>query len=300
MQSFGTEKAIVIRQPATANLMVDSKDRDEELFSSPWDFQITRPQALQNGFMTRIGTTEVVLEWYCPNIYEENGTTPGNNVITVDICGSVHSFTNTITIPPGFYSVAEVWNFIRGGINDLSGDTGVSVNIVQGGFDSAAGSFYSLVCTGGEFNFPDGSELLVQQLKIPFGPNLIPEIPLYQAVDLRRYRYLDFVSSQLTYNQDLKDNSTAEKQRDVLCRWYMAYGDSADPNVDNLNFPILMGYEPFVIRRIFNPPKQIKWDSAAPIGNLAFQVFGDDGKLVGTDVNEYTSEWLMTLQLSEN
>ena len=58
-----------------------------------------------------------------------------------------------------------------------------------------------------------------------------------------------------------------------------------------------MGYTRFVRRRLYNPPKQIKWQPNQPMGNLSFQVYGDDGDLVTADLLD--SNWLMTLQLSE-
>ena len=69
-----------------------------------------------------------------------------------------------------------------------------------------------------------------------------------------------------------------------------------------------MGYSPFNLRRIFNPPKQIRWDNIQPLGNLAFQVYATKWPQDRTanytyglfDVAQYyNTEWLMTLQISE-
>ena len=62
-----------------------------------------------------------------------------------------------------------------------------------------------------------------------------------------------------------------------------------------------MGYTPFVVRRLFNPPKQIRWDSNLPVGNLAFTLYSDQGtplEVVYPAIQD--TNWLMTLQLSEN
>lgn len=295
--SFGTDRAITFRQPATANLLIDSKDRNISQYSSPFDFQITRSQQIQNGFMTRVGTTEVVLEWYTPNISEALG----NNTLVVDISGTGLVSGHQIVFPDNFFTVAQAFTFLVDELNDLSGTSGVTFDIVT---DIDDGYNYSLLATGGEFIFTENTPLLVQ-LKLLFGATVaasVPSMPLYDGIDLRPYRYIDFTSAQLTYNQDLKDNSTASVNRDVLCRWYMAY-DNQTPNTnstDEYRYPVLMGYEPFVIRRLFNPPKQIKWDSSQPIGNLSFQVFGSDGTIVREETADYNSQWLMTLQLSEN
>jgi hypothetical protein len=117
--------------------------------------------------------------------------------------------------------------------------------------------------------------------------------------DLRPTRFIDFVCSQLTYPQQLKDATTQQQTRDVLCRFYFA--EDSPENYDEYGFPILMGYTRFVRRRIFNPPKYIKWDNNLPVGNLSFQVYGDDGNLLdGTEVNKERNNWLMTLQLQES
>jgi hypothetical protein len=119
---------------------------------------------------------------------------------------------------------------------------------------------------------------------------------LYGLPDLRRYRYIDIVSSQLTYNQDLKDAATTQIVRDILCRWYFAYDQFAD--VDQYGFPIFMGYEPFVVRRTFSPPKQIRWDNIQPIGQLSFEVYDDNQNQILIDSPQ--TNFLMTLQVSEN
>jgi hypothetical protein len=59
---------------------------------------------------------------------------------------------------------------------------------------------------------------------------------------------------------------------DVLQRFYFAY--DAENTYDKYNFPILMGYRPFVVERMFNPPKQIKWENNMPVGQLQLLVYG--------------------------
>jgi hypothetical protein len=273
--------------------MIDSADRDENVYQSPWNFQITKRQSVQNGFMTRCATTEVVLEWYIPNISEAFG----NNTLIVDISGSGLVTNRLITIDEGFYTVEQLFDEIVVQLDAVAG-TGVTFSV-----DPVVSPFsrFDLVATGGEFRIRTATALSEQLLLEP-QTTVVPSYPLFQGIDIRLYRYLDFVSPQLTYNQDLKDNSTADIERDVLCRWYMAY-DATTPGtttVDAYGFPILMGYEPFVLRRLFNPPKQIKWDPLQPMGNLTFQVFGNDGDEVVDDDGDRITNWLMTLQLSEN
>jgi hypothetical protein len=274
MNSFGIDKAVTFRPPSTANLMVDSKDKLSS--QSPWDFQITRPNSILNGFFSRVGTTEVVLEWAAPNL--------SGDELLLDISGSSRStvaFGDSLV--ESFSTVAQFLNSIPGTYN------GVVLTITQVGPTvriSAAGGLIRVVASS-----------LATKLGLLVGGALANSVivGLIRPPDLRLYRYLDFTSQQLTYCQDVKDSSTALSVKDVLCRWYMAFDEP--PLLDQYGFPILMGYSPFVLRRLFNPPKQIKWDNTQPVGNLAFQVYGDDGDLIpGQDA----SNWLMTLQLSEN
>ena len=277
MNTFGVEKATVIRYPSTANLMVDSADRNETVNPSAWDFQIVKPQSTMNGFFSRIGTTEVVLEWAEPNIVE--GT------ITLDISGATTRTQVPFTIYNTFFNVATLLSEM---VVAFSGTNGVTFTVSsiagQAGLNAAGGKFRVI------------STPLALQLGIDLSTNLDTRKQITGVPDLRLYRYLDFVSPQITYAQDLKDNSTAPINKDVLCRWYMA--EDSQEAYDSLGYPILMGYEPFVRRRLYNPPKQIKWDNNLQLGNLSFQVYDEDGDQLPQ--SNPKSNFLMTLQFSEN
>lgn len=275
MDKVKEPQSLTIRYPATANLMVDSKDRK----TGTWgNFQIQKPQALLNGFFHRIGTTEVVLEWGQPNVNSYNGQ------VTVVVGGTNY----TVEITYGFHTVESAFASLTALLDTATGDTWTVV-VVEG--------VQSLGCenAGLPVDFDVLDTPMARKLSI-YDPAFdgAPSRPIY-APDLRLYRYLDIVCTQLTYNQDLKDASTAPVSRDVLCRWYMAYDNQTA--TDGLGFPILMGYEPFVLRRIFSPPKQIRWDNIQPIGNLAFEVYDDQGVLLSSD---QFNNYLMTLQVSEN
>ena len=282
-----SEKAMPIRYPSTANLMVDSDDRNDAVYPSPWDFQISRNNSILNGFFTRIGTTEVVLEWCLPNISQ----TLGSNIFTIDISGvggNTHVGTSSVTIPDGFYTMEDVLDAIVAALNATSGTTGATFTILN-----TIGRCRVDV-SGAVVRIDNGDTLLNSNLDAlaPTFTNIFS----FGCPDLRPYRFLDFISSQLTYAQDLKDSSTSAIPRDVLCRWYFC--EDTQELYDGYGFPILMGYKQFKRRRIFNPPKQIRWDSNLPVGNLSFQVVDYLGNVVPYDPL-YSSEWLMTLQVSE-
>jgi hypothetical protein len=276
--------ATTIRQPSVANLMIDSADRLAN-YPSPWDFQIVKKQSLFNGFFTRIGATEVVLEWQNPNII-----TGVNSLMTFLITG-----------------IGGAINVNIGGANSVFSTVGDIMDTVTAAFNVAAGSTtapfrFNVVNVDGDYGILDSSGAAI--VVVP-GSALSGQLNwqggaagfLYPiAPDIRPYRYIDFVSSQLTYNQNLKDATSNLRDQSVLVRWYFSF-DNPTPS-DQYGFPILMGYQPFVLRRIYSPPKQIAWESNMPIGQVGFQVFGDDGNIVSNFLN--LSNWLMTLQISEN
>lgn len=295
------EKGQTVRQPSVANLMVDSTDRNYTAYPTAGDFQIIRPQSLMNGYFTRIGATEVVMDWGIPNITE------ANNEVNYTISGE--SLT-TINLPVGFYNVAEALDAMAYEMSIASSRT---FNI---SYTAGVPVFYLDVSGAALTTFFFGDSPLIGQLGFLYGSgnqatnhqvggNLSSG---YNGVDLRTYTYLDFVSGQLTYAQDVKDSATNNQDKNVLTRWYMAW-DSPQPN-DKYGFPILMGYQKFVCRRLFNPAKQIRWEPNLPIGNLGFEVWT---KLVGqttpasyfqlrnTIAPEYAGlfDWQMTLQVSE-
>lgn len=274
MQSFGSDKGVTTKPSSTANLMIDSADKPPLV--NPFNFQITKPQALLNGYFNRIATTEVVLEWAVENLQ--------GDTLLLDISGATIRSTVTFGDPfaATFSTVAQFLNLIPGTYN------GVTLAITQ------IGNVVRIQSTGGRIQVVASSMATKLGLVVGLGLVTSVRIGVLQPPDLRRYRYVDIVSPQLTVCQDVKDASTAPQVRDVLCRWYFA--EDNQETLDALGFPILMGYQPFFRRRLFNPPKQIKWDNNLPVGNLNFEVYGNDGAIV----RGLGSNFLMTLQLSEN
>jgi hypothetical protein len=119
-------------------------------------------------------------------------------------------------------------------------------------------------------------------------------------------RYIDIVSTQLSYNQALKDSSTSLVTRDVLCRIYLAdSGSIYDVAPSSPNF-CPYGCAPFTIYRDFSSPKFINWLPNQNIpGSIRFSVFDDSGALLDAEPTTLLGQknhtfWSMTLQVSEN
>jgi hypothetical protein len=291
-----SEKGMTIRQPSVANLMIDSRKTTLGA-SNPANILITRPNSIMNGFFTRIATTEVVLEWATPNV----STDSSNNFVQILFtgAGAPSPALQQFYVPPAFYNVEQALKAIVATANAIPAISGSGTFSVTGSNGIAAIAF-SNAAVGFTFAGPLATRLNIAGITIAGGGTLILTqaggvgSPSPSAPDLRLYRYLDFVSAQLTYNQDLKDG-TDFINRDVLCRWYMAYDEA--PLLDGFGFPILMGYNNFCLRRLFNPPKQIRWDNIQPIGQLSFQIYPDFGFSIAPLSN--STNWLMTLQVSE-
>ena len=293
----GVGDAVTSRPPATANFFVDSVDRAS---GGAGDFVISKNESLFNGFFNRLTVNEVVLDWGVPNIspWWENNTISITNL-------AAGGSTQTLVLPQGFYTALDcIAQIIDAATPAFAGDP---IPIV----------FSTL--------FQNGTLLLIASQDFRINWVAVPPATRPSARDLARLlfvppqlnvtitgatgvapsspyllgtRYVDIVSQQLTYNQELKDNTTATIRRDVLYRWYFAQDNvpleydeipftlaaaAPAPAVQVLvktNLPVLQGYTSFVARRTPPYPKQIRWSPEQPIGQVSFQVYDDRGRLM--------------------
>jgi hypothetical protein len=308
------EKGVPIRFPSTANLLLDSIDRYSTGSYSAGNFTIQKNQSILNGFFSRIAPSEIVLNWAIPNVYDVSGANPlisGTGGlfypanVRVDISGAI----SNIKVPVGLYTVAEALDTIVARLN--SATLGATFSITQ------LGTQVNLTSTVA-YRFPAAANNLIANLGFGVGgayalsqfiysnqPNMIGTFSTGYNVtssqpnsSLLRFRYLDIVSNQLTYNQDLKDSSTSNQSRDILFRWYLSQQPSPYP--DKYGFPIYPTYAPFYERRPIAFPKQIKWSNSQPIGQLQFEVYAQDyasTNYILLDTDGY--DWGMTMLVSE-
>lgn len=300
MERYGVNDGTTIRYPSIANLMVDSADRNLDNYPNAKSFSIQRPNSLLNGMFTRVATTEVVFEWNTPNIPVGSVGVPGVLLQYSVANAPGGGYQDVLTVPTGFYTVEELVNVLVNTLNSVSTATGVTWTVAP---STAGGAILSRAGTGGLINIANDPTSAVNIIQKLFGTSVVTSAgtvnslaTLTTAIDLRLYRYVDIISNTLTYAQRVKDASTSKVVRDVLCRWYFDYDEQ--PYLDLYGYPILMGYKPFFLRRIYNPPKQIKWDNNLPVpGVVDFALYTPLGTLAAiTDDTNY----LMTLQVSEN
>jgi len=318
MEFIPSEKAVPIRFPSQANLLIDSRDRqgyNDDTFTSARpdvtsaNFIISKSNSIMNGYFTRIAPTEVCLDWCVDNI----NTYWGNTLLRfqpLTIAGAATS-TITVALANGEYTTAQA---LKQTVSTFNANT-----------TAVAGSLtLSTIGAGGVFR---GGEVSLQMFSTAtLTPYRVVLDPLAAQLDLQGVggtyvssisqtaigcpkilptSYIDFLAPNLTYNQNLKDANTALTTNDILYRWYLAW-DSPEP-LDEFGYPIYQGYKRFIQRREIAFPKQIGWKANQPIGQLGFQVVDDAGKvlppsLIGsgtTTANLSEMEWQMTCLVSE-
>jgi hypothetical protein len=314
----------MIKYPNTANLLIDSGDK---ISGNVGNFLISKTnEALMNGFFNSISVSEVVMEWFEPNW--TGGTV--NYAITAN-GGYTQSGNFQIASGAYFLNCSQFIQLFVNAMNAITATTGLAFanpslsNTVIPGASSVitlsgplAGKttvnlLLSNGSTAGTSQNQSVSRLLTQLLYLYTQPylntgatarNLVADtaVIFMPNADMRVYPYLDIVSNDLTYNQKVKDGSTATNNRTVICRWYFAFDNP--PFFDELNYPILMGYTPFVLRRLFNNPKQIRWNKEQQVGQLSFQLYDNTGTLFVPNTSNVLSalstNYLITLQVSES
>jgi hypothetical protein len=303
----GVLDAVTTRPSATANFFVDSEDKPSAQQSG--DFLISKNgEALFNGFFNRLTVQEIVMDWGIPNV------SPYWNNAQIRIQNTFTGTTATLNFLQGFFTARQMLETVVAQANAAFTSLGDPLQLTL----SLVNGTLGLVSTGvGNDPFQvindTPNQLLARQLfataqlgsiavpnPAPVGPSGFPTL-FCSSPRILGTTYIDIVSSQLTYNQELKDNTSANIRRDVLYRWYLAHdnvppvydqflvelpaGAGGAPAVQTLyptNYPIIQGYTQFVARRTPPVPKQIRWSPEQPIGQVSFQCYDDQGRLINT------------------
>jgi hypothetical protein len=290
MFADSTNSATPIRFPSSANLNINSDDRfivDENTIQTASDFTISKNQNILSGYFTRLAIVEMVIDWGIPNV----NTLADNN----EIIFTIGTQSETVILETGFYTVSAAVSGIVSQLNAAFNDPDIIFS-----FTGNPGS-KSLKCvdsTGAPVLFTITESELSKQLSLLPNQAISEDLIVSPYLLAENLNYLDFVSPQLTYQQGLKDATTANIIRDVLYRWN--FGWDSPPQLDPDGYPIQQGYTSFIQRRYLSFPKQIKWTGTQPIGQLSFQVYDSDGKLFNYRDTAYNFEWSMNILVSES
>lgn len=320
------EDTITMRPSSTALFCVDSDDRytsyaqRRTAVTYPFTMSIVKNQSLLNGFFKRIALTEFRMYWTLPNIHPAWG----NNTLTYNTGGTDY----TITLASGFYDLQTLMATIQDEIRTAPVGS-IATFIALANVDGST-SYSSGGATTFFFPVPTSTTKTLYDML-----NLVTTAASTTArggvANLRATDYLDIVCSQLTYNQKLKDGSSALFNRDIVERVYL---DDTTKSLDRFNTNLFTaagaangfqaptyditdftnGSTPFTIYRQFSLPKQIRWEDIQPLGNLTFELYDDQGRSLQTLWTNYTPivgepvatfyansfVWNMSLLISEN
>jgi hypothetical protein len=313
------DNAVTVRPSSTALFSVDSADRYASYQAraaaptGPYSFSISKSESLLNGFFKRIALTEVVFPYYIPNINSKTDT-----ILVSDNGGAL----TPVVIPTGgFYSPAELAAVLQAQLIIATGNAGLTVSYSDGVFRFATNNADTIGFARGNFGGLGANlnEFQLYDLLALSGPGLngrtADATSITTGVTRCRYtEYIDIVSSQLTYNQELKDGSSDPIVRDMIARIYIedetspvipVYQTAAPAGPVMTPDVAIPGTYPFTIYRKFPHPKQILWNNTQPLGNLTFEVYDDKGQLLsahlGTVYPDSTMpDWRITLLVSEN
>jgi hypothetical protein len=312
-------KGVDIRDPSTANFLIDSTDRDgynsqtvftpgvsPTVFSS--DFTITKPsQNLITGFFTRFALTEIELAWNIQNVTP----TLGNNRTDLFLVNGGVGVAYSVTIAAGNYTVEEGLNAILASLNAIvNGWTLDNSTAIVGKKRLVAPAGYT-------FNF-------YRSVPVTNSPNGVPNLNLAQALgflvysrlptvaettfnyniaanpNLLAYEYIDITCPQLASQQKVKDATTSSfDANDIVFRWHFASDASYPESFDGMGYPILPGYKPFNVRRYLAFPKQIRWDPLLPLGQIQFTVYTDRQNVLSYKYLAESVEFKMLMLISE-
>ena len=327
-----TDTGVTQRLSATALFTIDAEDRFVSYIqkraapnlpysqnASPYNFQINKPSML-NGFMTRLGVTEVVFPWAIPNInvktnaitlkYQIGPAVPTSGLLQItsgfytpsQLAAELTAQIAVVTGVPGFATVTyggflgadnvPIFSYtVADPINDAIGWEPLAYNTTTYPFSNTTKQLFDLL--GFTIGGPAGNDFLNGQLSYGL-------VTYCQAI-----RYVDIVCPQMVQCQSLGDATTQEIGRNALCRVYLT-AERASAEL-NANDPLFCppGCRPTTLYKMFAQPKQIKWNPAQNMtSSLDFQVYDDTGALLNTsDISAgFTDycDWSMTILASEN
>jgi hypothetical protein len=292
------KSATTIRQPAYAEVCIDSHDRyrygqpfdvDELTTSSDWQTNL-KHYAL-NGYFTRLALTQLQFQWNLPTIISG-----WNDVFGIVVGGDASG----VQLTEGYYTpttlAAEIEDVLQA--KYPAENFTCTYNAVLGAF--------AIDNTGGTETFYIGPADLNNHrevrtlITLGFTPNISPSTAFIgNTPTMLPTRYINMHSSYIAKFQDVKDTSTSQDiiYNNLICRIYPVPGNYRIDVTDNFS----PGSTPFVINLDFSSPKQIMWNPNEALANFDIQLRDEFGDFIPYDTanGRYGCEYVMTLFASE-
>ena len=303
------ERATTIRNPNSALLLLDSRDRynldKDGLYyqipeTNPNNILINHQRTLGAGQIKRIAVTEFSFPWSTPNVNERT-----NNLTITDIPTNQEYY---IVVPENFYTPSELASEITS-ILTTSGWINATTNVPEPLYNAP---WNCAVDNIGRFTLTSivsGSDWEVQptsgiaQLTNIFAKStaLNTPNPAYKYItggiaSMAYTKYVDVCSKTLTKFQNLKDSLTQLNYTDIICRIYLE-NDTNTPTSDTSYFasrPCLN------ICKQFSCPKYILWNENEMVFSIDIELYDDSGELLYIPKDNWDLDYFLTIQMSES
>lgn len=263
---------VSIRQPSSAQLLIDSLDRYPKGFvpalanvisSSSWSLNLQ--QIAMNGYIHRLAVSQIQFQWNLPTII-----TGYNDTLRFTYSTS----TFTATLAQGFYTPDDMATEIERAMNAAygSGVFTVVFSELTGSFAISAPAVFLFLPTG--INPTRSTRAYLTLGIIPGGT----ASTIYAGTQptMLATRYVDICSSYLTKYQRLKDTNTLPSNivSNCIARIYPV---ALNTQV-YLTPSTSVGSQPFIVALDFGNPKQIAWSPDEGISNFDILLLDEDGQ----------------------
>ena len=262
------------------------------------DFTIQSPSALIYGYIQRIVVSQIQVQCCIPTVCLGK-----NDLLLITSVGT--GTTYRITIPWGFYTGAELAAALDAIFAATPGLADLSIAVTYQPLHGFV--FESKAVPPKQFYFPSSSRIAnadidnalktYRLLGITVRQSEVPGIPQTtqtsgQFPNFLYTPYIDFYSDILTNYQTIKDtNTSVAKPKGLVARVYL----SGNGNVQTTTSIDALGSRPFVVTADLNSPKIIKWTPETTIPSIDFQLRDSYGDFIPGPLENYSTEFQMTL-----
>lgn len=303
------ENVVTQRYPQSAYLLIDSQDRyvlDKDGFyiqsveTSPNNIYISHQRLNGFGEIKRASVSDIYFPWRTPNV------NINNNKFYLNINGT----DCYLEVPEGFYKPSELAEQLQTLANAENGFSTVAsypnhIYVDDGKpwviTSNAIGNF-TVTPTGATISAPSSmdragnSKKDLNQIMNFFTQTSTGVATITGGIPSMSYtRYIDFVSTNLSKHQRLKDSLTQLNYTNIIYRLYLE-NELDQPLTDDTYF----GSRPVDIYRQIQNPKYMMWNKNEMISAIDIKLYDDSGDLLYIPFQDWDANYIMTMLLSES
>ena len=298
MEELRENPGTPFRPPAVAVLTIDSRDRvnvDRATgyridTTTPYQILINKGQSVMNGFFTRVGLTEINMQWDTPNVIASGPCQNNTLLLEEGAAAGVSTVIDSylIRVTEGFYTPNELAKAIQ---LKLTADTVFGTVNWECRYDERDNSFFIRdVLDTVVFRIRPQNVGAADDLCNLMGystPSQQFTSSIHSSYATMIYTpYFDIVSNNLTKKQNVRDNGTSFLTgQNLLTRVYLVpIGTNVQRERTDVTpaTPLadtnILGCRPFTLYREYNVPKQIYWDAQEFINVIDLQLVDYKGR----------------------